>query len=77
MRRLYYSATVKLGNEITCIIGLRVDTKKEEVNKETMKSLYKFMVARYFGFINTITTFGQITKREFNSKTNITIRIEY
>lgn len=76
MRKLYYSAAVKLENEITCIIGMSVLTNKKEIDKETMKSLYKFMVSRYFGWSSKITAFGQISRREFNNKTNLTIRTE-
>lgn len=76
MRKLYYSAAVKLENEITCIIGMSVLTNRE-INKETMKSLYKFMVSRYFGWSCKVEAFGQISRREFNNKTNLTIRTEF
>ena len=77
MKKLYYSAAVKLENEITCVIGMKVDTVKEEINNEKLECLYKFMIERYFGRKCKISAFGKVNKKEFETKTNLTIKTEF
>ena len=76
MKILYYSAAVRLENEITCIIGMQVFTTKKEIEFEKMECVYKFMIARYFGHAR-VTAFGEIDKESFIFKTNLTITTDY
>lgn len=76
MRILYYSAAVRLENEITCVIGMQVLTTKEEVNIKKMECLYEFAIARYFGHAR-VMAFGQIDKESFELKTNLTMTVNY
>lgn len=76
MKKLYFSAAVKLENRTRCIIGIKVLTEKKEIDIERMKCLYEFMVTRYFGHTE-INAFGEISKKDFEDKTNLTINTLY
>ena len=76
MKILYYSAAVRLENEITCVIGMQVLTTKKEIDIEKMECLYKFMIARYFGHAG-VMAFAQIDEESFRLKTNLTITTDY
>lgn len=73
MKKVYYSAIVILENGIVCVIGMKAKTAGKKINNEEMESLYKFVVERYFGPKCEILAFGQINKKDFETKTSLTI----
>lgn len=73
MKKVYYSAIVVLENGIGCVIGMKTNVEGKKINNEKMESLYKFVVERYFGPKCEILAFGQINKKEFETKTSLTI----
>lgn len=77
MKRVYYSAVVKLENGICCVIGMKAKTAEKKINNEEMVSLYKFVVERYFGSKCEILAFDRISKKDFETKTSLTINAEY
>lgn len=72
MKKVYYSAVVKLENGIHCVIGMKANKAEED-----MESLYKFAIERYFGPGLEILAFGKINKKEFETKTSLTINAVY
>lgn len=76
MKKLYFSAAVKLENRTTCVIGIMVLTEKKQIDIGKMKCLYEFIVTRYFGHTE-IKEFGKISEKDFKNKTNLTINTLY
>lgn len=76
MKNLYFSAGIKLQNGVICVIGMKVSTKNEDVDIEQMRIVYEYMIKRYFGEAE-IQAFALTNKKEFKTKTNLTIKTEF
>lgn len=77
MKKVYYSAVVKLENGIVCVIGMKTKTTEVKINDEKMEGLYGFVVERYFGPKCQILAFSRISKKDFETKTCLTISAVY
>lgn len=71
MKKIYFSAAIQIRKGVSPVVGAEFE-KIDGYSYDEYKKDFQFAAERYFGKA-IIIAFGEITKRDFDKKTNINL----